>query len=153
MLRRPSALFNRHTGRLYSTKMALLKIINDMFEVVDLGRTTSITFDTKDYSILLSRRKSSFRVTGPALSLVRSYLTDQTSFVNVGSAPSLIIFYNTDVLQGSVLGPLLFSLFNMPLGKVVSAFGVKFHQYTDDTQIYLDVEKENSLQTLYSKYL
>lgn len=53
---------------------------------------------------------------------------------------------NTDVPQGSVPGPLLFFLFATPLGEVISACSVKFHQRDDDTQIYLGVDKVNSLQ-------
>ena len=36
----------------------------------------------------------------------------------------------------------------MPLIEVISDFGKKFHQYADDTQIYITVNNENSLQTL-----
>ena len=74
--------------KLHSIETTLLKIINDMFEEVDLGHTIilivpdlSIVFDTIDHSILLNRLKSTFKVTGSALSWVRSYLTELTSFV------------------------------------------------------------------------
>lgn len=71
-------------------KMALLKMVNDMIEAVDLGHTTILitlylfaSFDNIDHSILLSKLRSSFGVTGPALSLVRSYLTDRKSFIKM----------------------------------------------------------------------
>ena len=70
--------------KLHSSETALLKmIINDMFDAVDLGRTTiliifdlSTAFDNIDHSILLNRFESSFGVT---LSWVKLYLTDQTT--------------------------------------------------------------------------
>ena len=50
---------------------------------------------------------------------------------------------DTGVPQGSILSPPLFLLFTTPLSDVISRFGVKFHQYIDDTQIYLAVNNDN----------
>ena len=37
-----------------------------------------------------------------------------------------------DVLQGSVLGTLLFTAYISPIGRVVGRLGVKHHEYADD---------------------
>ena len=42
-----------------------------------------------------------------------------------------------DVLQGSVLGPFLFSLFTTPVGQLMDGFGVSYHQYANDTQLHM----------------
>jgi len=51
------------------------------------------------------------------------------------------------VPQGSVLGPLLFTLYISPVASVISSFGIDHAQYADDTQLYMAL-KDGSLPAL-----
>ena len=97
----------------------------------------SAAFDTVDHDILI-RRQNSFGVSGTALDWVKSYLTGRTQSVKVSggtSAPRTLAY---GVPQGSVLGPVLFTLYTSPIHLIMHTQGVRDHEYADDTQGHLD---------------
>ena len=128
--------------RLHSTETALLRVCSDIRAALDRKKGTllvlldlSSAFDTIDHTILLNRLSKRYGIQGYALRWVASYLQDRKQRVVIGQATSDNYTCTTGVLQGSVLGPALFSLYVQPVGDVIRKHGIKFHHYADDLQL------------------
>ena len=136
--------------RLHSTETALLKIQNDIAALLDSGKAVALTlldlsaaFDTIDHDILFNSLRDWFGVDGTVLRWIRSYLSNRKQKVKLGNSFSDVFSLPYGVPQGSVLGPLLFTLYTTPLSNIISNFNVTHHLYADDTQIYLALDNRN----------
>jgi Reverse transcriptase (RNA-dependent DNA polymerase) len=99
--------------------------------------TCRTAFDTIDHSVLLQRLSDWFGITSTALSWRKYYLLSRSFYVNVENTKSSLFQFLYGVPQGSVLGPLLFVLFTIPLCIVISISSVNHHLYADDTELSL----------------
>ena len=93
---------------------------------------------------LLHRLQHTFGLSGYVISWVRSYLANRTSFVKIDSSSSPNKTICTGVPQGSVIdNNFLFSILYRPVASVINpdlsnaSNIVSFHQYADDTQLYI----------------
>ena len=133
----------------HSTETALLKIQNDIATSMDKGAAIglvllhlSAAFDTIDHSILFSCLQHWYGIDGVVIPQFKE-TADQNRWT---SFRSFQLPYG--VPQGSVLGPLHFTLYTTPLSSVISKFNVTHHLYADDTQIYLEIDFDSSITEL-----
>ena len=129
----------------------MTKVVNDVLMATDSGKPSillsldiSAAFDKLDHTRLLQRATELFGLDDIVTNWLKSYLTNRTSYVFFQNCRSSVVGCNTGVTQGSVLGPLLFSIFTSPVGQLISACNISYHQYADDTQLYTSVDPSSS---------
>ena len=145
--------------RLHSTETALLKVQNDILRAIDDNKCVALllldmssAFDTVDHKFLLERLSNRFGFKGQVLKWFESYLQDRKQFVMIDGVKSVVKDLHFGVPQGSVLGPILCSLYISPLGDIVRHHGLEFHLYADDTQLYFAFRPTAAEQQASFKY-
>ena len=107
----------------------------------------SAAFDTIDQDRLISRLESRFGVQGSALKWFEAYLSNRSQQVVVGNVLSEPSSLKYGVPQGSVLGPILYTLYTDPIGRIISSHGLNYHLYADDTQLYIPVTLQTQTES------
>ena len=116
--------------------------MNDILRALDDSNIFVLTllnlsagFDTIHHKILLDKLENLYGISGTALSWFKSYLTGRTQMVTIdnnSSKPSILCF---GVLQGSVLGPVLFILYTIPLSNLIERHSISSQSFADDTEL------------------
>lgn len=124
--------FQSSFGCNHSTETALVKIINDLIHATDLNQVSilldlSSAFDTIDHTILINRLERWVGLSVSALNFqfeseFQSDITGRKFFVSVSDHISVKHDLQIGTAQGSCLGPLLLSLYMLPLGNIINAF-------------------------------
>ena len=139
----------------HSTETAIIRVYNDILHAIDGHQDVilvlldlSAAFDTIDHQILIDRMHKRFGIDGTVLSWFRSYLQHRTQHVTVNNAKSACHSLNFGVPQGSVLGPILFTMYVAPLEDLISQHNLNSMMYADDSQLYQMMKRSQHMNTV-----
>ena len=105
----------------------------------------SSAFTSVNHILLIHKLKSSFNVTGRALSWIQSYLTDRRQRVVLDGQCSDWIPVKSGVPEGSVCGPLLFICFTADLPALIQTNCI---MYADDIKLYHRINSHSDTHAL-----
>ena len=118
-----------------STETALVRVVNDIFMKADAGKFSvlvpldlSAALDTVDHIIIIERLKTWVGISGTTLQWFPSYFSNRKFVVSVDGFTSSQALSMYGVLQGSIQGPILFSLYLLPLGHIIKQ-NISFYCY------------------------
>ncbi len=143
----------------HSTETALLCVMDSLLVALDNRSHVfvslldcSAAFDLVVHDTLLKRMSARLGVSGVAYDWFKSYLSNRAQCVSISGHKSNSHPLDCGVPQGSVLGPILFTVYTLPLGDIIRAHSTGYHLYADDTQLFLTCNKplcpDSAQQTL-----
>ena len=120
-----------------------MRVANDILIALDKKKAAmlvlldlSAALDTIDHEILL-KILSHIGISGVAHDWFRSFLLDRRQAIYIQGSTSKSVFLKYGVPQGSVLGPVLFTQYTVPIGAICRRHGVSYQLYADNTQLYI----------------
>lgn len=139
----------------HGTVTALLNVTDDIYECLEDSEIVflvlldySKAFDCANHRLILAKLKAAgFR--DDALEWILSYLSGRSQKVITATGHSDWENILNGVPQGSVLGPLLFTVLVSDLGDAIKRG--RYHMYADDTQMYYSCKCDDANKTI--KYI
>jgi hypothetical protein len=138
----------------HSCESVLIHLQNYVLNAANRGEVTAVllldlsaAFDTIDHKILVDRL-TDMGINDGALNWFMKYLEDRTVTIRVDHNDSPPRDLKNGVPQGSVLGPLLFTIYIRPLGYLISQHGVSYKIFADDVQLFVSFDQSTCIETI-----
>lgn len=132
----------------HSCTTALTDVVEKIRSDLDNNRITflvlldhSKAFDTVEHNVLSLKLAKMFRFAPTAVRMISSYLSNRLQSVENNGILSRPLTVSRGVPQGSILGPLLYSLYANDLPLQIQYSNIQM--YADDVQMYLSCSRES----------
>lgn len=126
----------------HSCITALTDVTEDIRREIDVGRVVTLVlldhskaFDTVDHKILMQKLEKMMNFSSTSITLMSSYLQGRVQCVATTNSTSKFLSVKRGVPQGSILGPLLFSIYANDLPDQLKY--CKVRMYADDVQLHI----------------
>ena len=143
----------------HSCHTALIHLVDRWIEAVNDEKMSGVVFldlrkafDLVNHDILL-QKLSAYHFSKDSVSLIQSYLENRTQYVSIGGKKSPEGFTTQGVPQGSILGPLLFSIFINDLPLHISHTDVTYSLFADDSSIDVAASDVQSMTNVLQRSL
>ncbi len=134
----------------HSTGTCLLDFLGNIYENIDKGNLCGVlfldlpkAFDTVNHAILVSKLRA-YGFKSSSAKWVNSYLCGRLQVTRVGQEISRPMLVDCGVPQGSILGPLLFSIYVNDMPKCLDL--CKTNLYADDTALTIIANTRYNLE-------
>jgi len=129
----------------HSTNTALLQLQQSITESIDAGKyhglvslDLSAAFDMVNHNLLIERM-SIAGIPDDVIMLIKNWLTNRTAYIEIGGESSMFFEVPDGTVQGSVLGPILFTIFISPMFEIINATSFADDSYIGDNDYNLEV--------------
>ena len=138
-------IFHGCTTALVHITDFIYQALDDAYIVFLVLLDYSKAFDIANHKLILAKL-SAFGFERSALNWINSYLSSRCQKVVLESGESSLVTLDNGVPQGSILGPLLFTVLINDISDVI--VNCQYHLYADDTQIYLKTKVEDAIDAI-----
>jgi hypothetical protein len=128
----------------------LLEVMEDFTQWIDCGENIDVlyldfskAFDTVPHERLIKKMEA-YGITGKVLGWTRNFLTERTQRVKVGNQLSGMADVISGIPQGSILGPVLFTIF---INDLPTNLNSTCKIFADDTKLYNTPTNNDAMQT------
>ena len=110
----------------------------------------SSAFDTIYHTILVHRLNTDIGFTDAVQQWFSSYLTDRTRNISLSNHCSAFAPVHSGVPQGSVHGPMLFTMYIKPLSAIIDSHSIIHQSFADDIQLHMSAPPYRISELLHS---
>ena len=134
-----------------------MNVVNDLPLSLNYGKVYvlallnfSLALDTIDHSIIVHSLHTDFGFTDAVIQWLSHCLTDRASYVFLSDYCHAFAPLHSGVPQGSVVGPILFTIYIELLSAIIDSHSIIHHSFADDLQLQMSAPPDEISELLNS---